>query len=174
MCMLYNFIICYDMQMCDSSKSLLRGDYITFNLPSLDIHSPEATATNTFKRHYSIFTRVLGHCQRNARSVSLVNGVAAKMYELTLVNYTITSILAWAVFLESLRSPVGSVTFRTGNLGLDWAPLVAQMVKNLPAMQETQVWSLAWEGALEKGMATSLSLSASVLLIRHWVIHPTA
>ena len=34
------------------------------------------------------------------------------------------------------------------------APLVAQMVKNLPAMWETQVWSLCWEDLLEKGMAT--------------------
>ena len=32
--------------------------------------------------------------------------------------------------------------------------LVAQMEKNLPAMQETQVWSLGWEYPLEKGMAT--------------------
>jgi len=28
------------------------------------------------------------------------------------------------------------------------------MVKNLPAMQETQVQSLGWEGPLQKGMAT--------------------
>ena len=32
-----------------------------------------------------------------------------------------------------------------------WASLVAQMVKNLPAMQETQVQFLGWEDALEKG-----------------------
>ena len=32
--------------------------------------------------------------------------------------------------------------------------LVAQMVKNLPARQETQVPSLGWEDPLEKGMAT--------------------
>ena len=32
--------------------------------------------------------------------------------------------------------------------------LVAQMVKNLPAMQETQVWTLGWEDPLEKGMTT--------------------
>ena len=32
--------------------------------------------------------------------------------------------------------------------------LVAQTVKKLPAMQETQVWSLGWEDPLEKGMAT--------------------
>ena len=35
-----------------------------------------------------------------------------------------------------------------------WAFLVAQMVKNLPAMQETQVRSLGQEDPLEKGMAT--------------------
>ena len=34
------------------------------------------------------------------------------------------------------------------------ASLVARMVKNLPAMQETQVRSLCWEDLLEKGMAT--------------------
>ena len=31
---------------------------------------------------------------------------------------------------------------------------VVEMVKNLPAMQETQVQSLGWEGPLEKGMET--------------------
>ena len=35
-----------------------------------------------------------------------------------------------------------------------WASPVAQMVKNLPAMQETLVWSLGREDPLEKGMAT--------------------
>ena len=35
-----------------------------------------------------------------------------------------------------------------------WASLVAQLVKNLPAMQEIQVWSLGREDPLEKGMAT--------------------
>ena len=38
--------------------------------------------------------------------------------------------------------------------------LVAQMVKNPPAKQETWVWSLAWEDPLEKGMATHSSLLA--------------
>ena len=40
------------------------------------------------------------------------------------------------------------------------ASLVAQMVKNLPAMQETQVWSLGQEDPLEKGMATHSSILA--------------
>ena len=37
---------------------------------------------------------------------------------------------------------------------------VAQMVKNKPAMQETQVWSLGGEDTLEKGMATHSSILA--------------
>ena len=32
--------------------------------------------------------------------------------------------------------------------------LVSQMLKNLPAMQETQIRSLGWEDPLENGMAT--------------------
>ena len=40
------------------------------------------------------------------------------------------------------------------------ASLVAQMVKNLPAMQETQIRSLGWEDYLEKGMATQFSILA--------------
>ena len=31
-----------------------------------------------------------------------------------------------------------------------WASLVAQMVKNLPAVQETWLLSLAWEDPLER------------------------
>ena len=38
--------------------------------------------------------------------------------------------------------------------------LVAQMEKNLPAMQETKVWSLGWEDPLEKRMATYSSILA--------------
>ena len=42
--------------------------------------------------------------------------------------------------------------------GLD--SLVAQMVKRLPAMRETQVQSLDWEDPLEKEMATHSSTLA--------------
>ena len=38
--------------------------------------------------------------------------------------------------------------------------LVAQTVKNLPAVQETRVWSLGWEDPLEKVMATHSSILA--------------
>ena len=38
--------------------------------------------------------------------------------------------------------------------------LVAQMVRNPPAMRETWVRSLAWEDPLEEGMATQSSILA--------------
>ena len=37
---------------------------------------------------------------------------------------------------------------------------MAQTVKNLPAMQETQIQSLGWEDLLEKKMATHFSILA--------------
>ena len=43
---------------------------------------------------------------------------------------------------------------------MNWVSLVAQMVTNLPAIQETQVRSLGQEDALEKGMATHPSIFA--------------
>ena len=45
-------------------------------------------------------------------------------------------------------------------LQYSWASLVAQTVKNLPAMQETWVGSLGWEDSLEEGMATHSSILA--------------
>ena len=45
-------------------------------------------------------------------------------------------------------------------LQCSWAPLVAQLVKNPPAMWETWVWSLGWEDPLEKGKATHSSILA--------------
>ena len=40
------------------------------------------------------------------------------------------------------------------------ASVVAQMVKSLPAMQESWVQSLGWEDPLEEGMATHSSILA--------------
>ena len=45
-------------------------------------------------------------------------------------------------------------------LQYSWASLVAQMVKNLPAIQESWVPSLGWEDPLEEGMATQSSILA--------------
>ena len=41
-----------------------------------------------------------------------------------------------------------------------WAALVAQTVKSLPAIQETQVQSMGWEDPLEKGIATHSTILA--------------
>ena len=50
-------------------------------------------------------------------------------------------------------------------LQYSWASLVAQLVKNLPAMREIWVWeswvlSLGWEDPLQKGKATHSSILA--------------
>ena len=45
-------------------------------------------------------------------------------------------------------------------LQYSWASLVAQIIKNLPAMQESCVQSLGWEDPLEEGMATHSSTLA--------------
>ena len=41
-----------------------------------------------------------------------------------------------------------------------WAPLIAQLVKNPPAMQGTWIRSPVWENPLEKGKATHASILA--------------
>ena len=45
-------------------------------------------------------------------------------------------------------------------LQYSWASLVAQLVENLPSMQETWVRSQGWEDALEKGKSTHPSILA--------------
>ena len=45
-------------------------------------------------------------------------------------------------------------------LQYSWAFLVAQLVKNPPAMRETWVQSLGWEDPLEKGKATHSNILA--------------
>ena len=45
-------------------------------------------------------------------------------------------------------------------LQYSWASLVAQIVNNPPAMQETWVRSLGWQDPLEEGMATHSSILA--------------
>ena len=53
--------------------------------------------------------------------------------------------------------------YRAHRKHLIGASLVAQTVKNLPAVQETQIQSLGWEDPLEKGMATHSSIFAWII-----------
>ena len=72
------------------------------------------------------------------------------------------------------RSPAEGIGYL---LQYSWASLVAQLVRNPPATQETWVWSLGWEDPLEKRMATHFSilawripwtvLSMGLLRVRH-------
>ena len=76
---------------------------------------------------------------------------------------THSSVLAWRI--PGTGEPSGLLPMESHRVGHDWCDLaaigaVAQMVKNLPAMQETQVWSLGQEDPLEKGMATHSSILA--------------
>ena len=57
-----------------------------------------------------------------------------------------------------------------GDNRIQWASLVAQMVKNLPALQETQFQSLGQQDRLEKGMATH----SSNLVWSPWTEEPGA
>ena len=60
---------------------------------------------------------------------------------------TVISMLHILIYLNLINNPIGAF-------------LVAQDVKNLPAMQETQVQFLGWEDPLEKGRATHCSILA--------------
>ena len=66
----------------------------------------------------------------------------------------------------SINYDFGSLNFsvyqrRIIIIPFDWeASLVTQLVKNLPAMQETRVLSLDWEDPMEKGMAIPSSTLA--------------
>ena len=66
----------------------------------------------------------------------------------------------WATVHRVAKSQTRLSNFRS---------LVAQMVKHLPAMQETWVQSLDWEGPLEKEMATHSSILAWEML---WTEEP--
>ena len=59
--------------------------------------------------------------------------------------------------LGSRRPPGEGIDYP---LQYSWAFLVAQLVKNPPAMQETWVQSLGWEDPLEKEKATHSSILA--------------
>ena len=55
------------------------------------------------------------------------------------------------------RSPGEGISYP---LQYSWTSLVAQLVKNLPAMRETWAWSLGWEDPLENGKASHSSILA--------------
>ena len=68
--------------------------------------------------------------------------------------------LSWTNSVWAEADPLsGVLSFSPLSCSLRGSP-VAQLVKNLPAMRETWVRSLGWEGLLEKGKATHSSILA--------------
>ena len=61
--------------------------------------------------------------------------------------------IIWQIYINHLMI-LFNLVFST------WASLVAQLVKNLPATQETWIGSLGWEYPLEEGKATHSSTLA--------------
>ena len=67
----------------------------------------------------------------------------------------------WATVHGVTRVELDSVTKQQFLLQVfmaSWASLVAQTVKNLPAVRETWVQFLGWEDPLEEGIATHSSI----------------
>ena len=64
------------------------------------------------------------------------------------INITTTSVTTWWYFMTFTLS---SLPDRSGNT-YRVSSLVAQRIKHLPVMWETQVWSLGWKDPLEKEM----------------------
>ena len=65
--------------------------------------------------------------------------------------------------LQARKLEWGAIAFSIHGqlqIGICQASLVAQMVKNLPAMRDTRVQSLDWEHPLEEGMAIHASIPA--------------
>ena len=79
---------------------------------------------------------------------------------------TIFQNVAQETGLTSKTTRLGRHSYFGWFLAFLWASLVAQLVKNLPAVWETWVWSLAWKDPLEKGKATHSSILAWRIQVR--------
>ena len=84
------------------------------------------------------------------RDVHTQDCVQRQAMSLVLTWITLYQVICIHVFINAINSYLMS----------SWASLVAQSVKNLPAVQETRMWSLGWEDPLEKEMPTHSSILA--------------
>ena len=82
-----------------------------------------------------------------------VGGWRTAMVRFSIALWIISRFWIWFVWQEVIRG-----FWKEG--AYVWDSLVAQTVKNLPAIQEIQVQSLGWGDTLEKGMATRSSTLA--------------
>jgi len=80
-----------------------------------------------------------------------------KFSAINLFKYFLRSFLSLFSFWDPYNANVGEFNVVPE---VSWASLVAQLVKNPPAMRETWVQFLGWEDPLEKGKATHSSILA--------------
>ena len=98
-----------------------------------------------------------------SKLTSLKNVQIQRQFPRVLIEKFILLRWLWQIFLASM-------SWTEINLFLIvWDSLVIQMVKNLPAMQETRVLSLGWEDPSEKGM---VSYSSSLARRIPWTEEP--
>ena len=74
-------------------------------------------------------------------------------------------------FKKKYNRPLNNMGLNCRSLLIEvevWASLVAQLVKNPPAMRETWVRPLGWEDPLEEGTATHSSILAWKI---PWTVH---
>ena len=70
------------------------------------------------------------------------------------------NIITFLPCIPEYTTIVCSLTIFSHNFTLLWASIVAQLVKNPPAMRETWVQSLGWDDPLEKGKSIHSSILA--------------
>ena len=131
---------------------------LQFDISPFTQRSPEVSATCGRPRKTESFCQIILiivsiiHCVYTVCQVLTRVSLVAQMVKKSTCNAGDPS---WIPGLE--RSPGEGIGYP---FQYSWASLVAQMVKNLPAMQETWVQSLGWEDPLEEGMATHSSVVA--------------
>ena len=132
-------------------------------LTHVSVYSFHYSNNNLFLLHgslYSLLPRLWGHkFYQSMPRVSLWASLVAQLVKKSICN---------AGDPSSIPGSGRSVGEETGYpFKHSWASLVSQLVKNLPAMQETWVWSLDWDDPLEKGKATHSSILAWRIL---WMV----
>ena len=100
-----------------------------------------------------VITMASRHCQMSSWGTKLPLLESHQSILLMPSNHRPLSQASYGYFKESWAYKRSSNTF-----SIYMTSLVAQMVKSLPAMQETQVQSLGWEDPPEKEMATHSSI----------------
>ena len=96
-------------------------------------------------------------------STALLHVETCSWHLYSLINMGLWTHASCTLFLWNSLSPQFRVSLFSKDmllLGSLFSSLVAQMVKNMPVMRETRVWSLGWEDLLEQGVVTHSSILA--------------